>query len=42
MTYLVFGQYGPGPQMVVVAVEPDVDAVDGRDGGGGLVLAHVG
>ena len=28
--------------MVVVSVEPDVDAVDGRDGGGGLVLAHVG
>ena len=28
--------------MVVVAVEPDVDVIDGRDGGGGLVLAHVG
>ena len=28
--------------MVVVAVEVDVDAVDGRDGGGRLVLAHVG
>ena len=28
--------------MVVVAVEADANGVDGRDGGGGLVLAHVG
>ena len=28
--------------VVVLSVEGDVDAVDGGDGGGGLVLAHVG
>ena len=32
----------PRPQVVVVAVEADVNGLDGGDGGGGLVLAHVG